>query len=98
MFPAKMKAPRPSKFPPTANFPCKDRKHRTVFTSLQVLCAFECFADTNNVGQIFIIRKIQNNGNSENKHFEFILAFDYILVIIRNDASYIHNSDTYIIT
>ena len=75
-----------------------DRKHRTVFTSLQVLCAFECFKDTNNVGQIFIIRKIQNNGNSENKHFEFILAFDYILVIIRNDASYIHNSDTYIIT
>ena len=33
--------------------------------------------------------KIQNNGNSENKHFEFILAFDYILVIIKNDASYI---------
>ena len=33
--------------------------------------------------------KIQNNGNSENKHFEFILAFDYILVIIRNNASYI---------
>ena len=27
---------------------------------------------------------IQNNGNSENKHFVFILAFDYILVIIRN--------------
>ena len=33
--------------------------------------------------------KIQNNGNFENKHFEFNLAFDYILVIIRNDASYI---------
>ena len=33
--------------------------------------------------------KIQNNGNSEHKHFEFNLAFDYILVIIRNDASYI---------
>ena len=33
-------------------------------------------------------RYIQNNGISENKHFEFILAFDYILVI-RNDASYI---------
>ena len=33
--------------------------------------------------------KTQDNGNSENKHFEFNLAFDYILVIIRNDASYI---------
>ena len=32
--------------------------------------------------------KIQNSGNSEHKHFEFNLAFDYILVIIRNDVSY----------
>ena len=31
---------------------------------------------------IFIKYKL-NNGNSENKHFEFILAFDYILAIIR---------------
>ena len=31
--------------------------------------------------------KIQNNGNSEHKHFGFNLAFDYILVTIRNDAS-----------
>ena len=35
------------------------------------------------------VRIKQNNGNSGNKHFEIILAFDYILVIIRNDASYI---------
>ena len=32
--------------------------------------------------------KIQNNGNSEHKHFEFNQAFDYSLVIIRNDATY----------
>ena len=36
-----------------------------------------------------IYPRCTKSGNSEHKHFKFILAFDYILVIIRNDASYI---------
>jgi hypothetical protein len=30
--------------------------------------------------------KIQNNGNSDKEHFDIVLAFDYVLVIIKNDA------------
>ena len=47
------------------------------------------YGNTDIAGTTEYFYKIPNNGNSENKHFEFILAFDYILVIIRNDVSYI---------
>ena len=37
--------------------------------------------------------EIQNKDNSENRHFEFILAFNYILVIVRKVHSLnIHNT------
>ena len=32
--------------------------------------------------------EIQNSSNSENKHFEFNLAFDYILAIFNNTAAF----------
>ena len=60
--------------------------HKNTLTSKLYLLTEKCSVLRESLSEYFY--KIQNNGNSENKHFEFILAFDSILVIIRNDASY----------